>query len=72
MILVVAQHAATVAKVAGVPGLAQIPNETFGDALPLFELLILLRLRLTNCLGRLLGPSFPIPPHCTAPNFTRH
>ena len=62
-------RAATVAKVARVPGLAQNPNETFGDALPLFEFefLTLLRLRFTNCVGRL-RPSFPTPLHCTTSN----
>jgi len=34
-------RAATVVKVAGVHGLAQIPNQTFGDAFPLFKYLIL-------------------------------
>jgi hypothetical protein len=71
VISVVAQRAATVAKVARVPGLAQHSNETLGDAPPLCEFLILLRLRFNNWPGRLLCPGFPTPTHCTAFQFQR-
>ena len=66
VISVVVPQRPGVAKLVRVAGLAQNPNKTFGDALPLFEFLILVRLRFSMCLGWLLRPSFPTAPHYTA------
>jgi hypothetical protein len=65
---VVAPQRRRTANVAKVAGLAQNADETFGDALPLFEFPIVLRLRFTSRLSWLLRPVFPAPPHCTASN----
>ena len=60
-------RAATVAKVGRVPGLAQSPNEMFGDAFPLFEFLIFLSFENYRRLGRMCRLGLPIAPHSSLP-----
>jgi hypothetical protein len=47
--------------VARIASLAKNPNETFGDALPLFEYSIVLRLRLKEPAGLVLSPRLSDP-----------